>query len=108
GRRGARGARAALSGTRSMRRRTKIVATLGPATDDIAVLSDMVRAGLDVARVNFSHGQQSEHLRRIELVREAARRAGKIVGILADLGGPKIRIESFREGPIQLAEGARF
>ena len=91
-----------------MRRRTKIVATLGPATDDVAVLTDMVRAGLDVARVNFSHGQQSEHLRRIELVREASRRAGKIVGILADLGGPKIRIESFRDGPIQLAEGARF
>ena len=91
-----------------MRRRTKIVATLGPATDDVAVLTDMVHAGLDVARVNFSHGQQAEHLRRIELVREAARRAGKIVGILADLGGPKIRIEGFRDGPIRLVEGAPF
>ncbi len=91
-----------------MHRRTKIVATLGPATDDIAVLTAMVRAGLDVARVNFSHGSQDEHLRRIELVREASRRAGKIVGVLADLGGPKIRIEGFRDGPIQLAEGATF
>ncbi|MBV6415577.1 MAG: Pyruvate kinase II [Steroidobacteraceae bacterium] len=91
-----------------MQRRTKIVATLGPATDDIAVLTEMVRAGLDVARINFSHGAQGEHLRRIELVREAAQRAGKIVGILADLGGPKIRIEGFRDGPIQLAEGAPF
>lgn len=91
-----------------MLKRTKIVATLGPATDDIAVLTDMVKAGLDVARVNFSHGKREEHLRRVAMVREASKRAGKTVGILADLGGPKIRIESFREGRIVLREGQPF
>jgi len=91
-----------------MQRRTKIVATLGPATDDCLVLTDMMRAGLDVARINFSHGDQDDHARRIALVHEAAARAGKIVGILADLGGPKIRIEGFRDGRVRLAEGQPF
>jgi pyruvate kinase len=89
-------------------RRTKIVATLGPATDDADTLWEMCRAGLDVARVNFSHGTQEDHLRRIELLRTASLRAGRYVGILADLSGPKIRIESFREGPVKLVEGAAF
>ncbi len=88
--------------------RTKIVATLGPATDDLAVLTDMVRAGLDVARVNFSHGTHEDHARRIQLVRDAAARAGQYVGVLADLGGPKIRIESFRAGKVMLADGQKF
>ncbi len=88
--------------------RTKIVATLGPATDSLEVLTDMVRAGLDVARINFSHGTHADHGKRIALVREAAARAGKYVGILADLGGPKIRIESFRDGKVMLADGQRF
>jgi pyruvate kinase len=91
-----------------MLRRTKIVATLGPATDDPDVLWEMCRAGLDVARVNFSHGAQEDHLRRINLLREASLRAGRYVGILADLAGPKIRIESFRDGPINLVEGRPF
>ena len=82
---------------RQMHSRTKIVATLGPSTDSIEVLTEMVRAGLDVARVNFSHGKHEEHGRRIDLVHEAARRAGRYVGILADLGGPKIRIENFTQ-----------
>ncbi|MBK6599407.1 MAG: pyruvate kinase [Proteobacteria bacterium] len=88
--------------------RTKIVATLGPATDDLAVMIEMVRAGLDVARVNFSHGKHEDHAKRIQLVRDAADRAGQYVGILADLGGPKIRIESFRAGKVLLAEGQSF
>ncbi len=88
--------------------RTKIVATLGPATDTLDVLIEMVRAGLDVARVNFSHGKHEDHGRRIALVREAANRAGKYVGILADLGGPKIRIESFVDGKVNLVDGAEF
>jgi pyruvate kinase len=92
----------------AMLRRTKIVATLGPATDDVAVLTTMVSAGLNVARINFSHGARDEHARRVALVREAARRSDRTVGILADLGGPKIRIESFREGRVQLVEGAPF
>ena len=89
-------------------RRTKIVATLGPATDDDAVMAGMVRAGLDVARVNFSHGTRDAQRRRVELVRAAAKAAGRYVGVLADLAGPKIRIESFRDGKVQLAEGAPF
>lgn len=91
-----------------MQRRSKIVATLGPATDDLDVLTQMCQAGLDVARVNFSHGSQSDHLRRVELLREASRRARRYVAILGDLAGPKIRIESFREGKVQLVEGASF
>src|ERR1700733_2657623 len=89
-------------------RRTKIVATLGPATDDPQVVAGMVRAGLDVARINFSHGTRESQIRRVELVRQAAREAGRYVGLLADLAGPKIRIESFREGKVQLLEGAPF
>jgi pyruvate kinase len=91
-----------------MQRCTKIVATLGPASDDAAVLADMMRAGVDVVRINFSHGAADDHVRRIQTVREVARRVGKIVGILADLGGPKIRIESFRDGKAQLTEGRPF
>jgi len=91
-----------------MQRCTKIVATLGPATDDPAVLAAMLRAGVDVVRVNFSHGTVDDHLRRIEAVRAAARAVPREVGILADLGGPKIRIESFLAGRTQLIEGAPF
>jgi pyruvate kinase len=90
------------------RRRTKIVATLGPATDDPAVLERMVSEGLNVARINASHGTQADHARRLEQVRAAARAAGRSVGVLMDLGGPKIRIEGFRDGPIQLEEGKPF
>ena len=93
---------------RQMHSRTKIVATLGPSTDSIEVLTEMVRVGLDVARVNFSHGKHEEHGRRIDLVHEAARRAGRYVGILADLGGPKIRIESFTNKKVDLKDGQAF
>ena len=89
-------------------RRTKIVATLGPATDDPTVLADMVRAGVDVVRLNFSHGAVADHERRVELVREAARQAGRYVGVLGDLQGPKIRIDRFVGGKIQLKDGAEF
>jgi pyruvate kinase len=89
-------------------RRTKIVATLGPATDDPAVIAGMVAAGLDVARVNFSHGTRDSQRKRVETVRAAAREAGRNIGILADLAGPKIRIESFASGAVQLVEGAPF
>lgn len=91
-----------------MLRRTKIVATLGPATDSPAVLWEMCRAGLDVARINFSHGNHEDHLRRLAMLREASMRAGRYVAVLGDLAGPKIRIESFRDGPIHLVEGAHF
>ena len=89
-------------------RRTKVVATLGPATDDPAVLSDMVRAGVDVVRLNFSHGVVADHARRVELVREAARETGRYVGVLGDLQGPKIRIDRFAAGKVQLKDGSEF
>jgi pyruvate kinase len=91
-----------------MLRRTKIVATLGPATDDVEVLTEMVRAGLDVARLNASHGTLDDRRRRLALVREAANRANKCVGVLLDLAGPKIRVEGFRDGKVLLEEGRPF
>lgn len=92
----------------SQRKRTKIVATLGPATDDPEVLRAMVRAGMDVARVNFSHGRPGELARRVQAVREAAEACDRHVGILGDLQGPKLRIQRFLEGAVQLEEGAAF
>jgi pyruvate kinase len=89
-------------------RRAKIVATVGPATDDVEVLTQMMHAGLDVVRLNASHGTLEDRRRRLALVREAAQRADKCVGVLLDLGGPKIRIEGFRDGRVQLSEGAPF
>jgi pyruvate kinase len=89
-------------------RRTKIVATLGPATDDPKVLTDMVRAGLDVVRLNFSHGAVADHARRLDLVRAAAKAAGRYVGVLGDLQGPKIRIDRFVAGKVMLEDGAEF
>jgi pyruvate kinase len=91
-----------------MLRRTKIVATVGPATDDPGVLTEMMRAGLDVVRLNASHGTVEDRRRRLALVREAAKRADKCIGVLLDLGGPKIRIEGFQGGKVELAEGAPF
>ena len=91
-----------------MQRRTKIVATLGPSTDDPKVMDAMIQAGVDVVRVNFSHGTHEEHLRRAENVRNRARAHGRQVGVLADLQGPKIRIARFKDGKVVLQEGARF
>src|SRR5262249_43616053 len=89
-------------------RRTKIVATVGPATDDISVLTEMMRAGLGVVRLNASHGTVDDRRRRLALVRDAANRADKCIGVLLDLGGPKIRIEGFRTGKVVLQEGQAF
>ncbi len=101
-------ARASVVQPLPSKRRTKILATLGPATDDPALLTAMVMAGMDVVRINFSHGQVEDHARRIAMVREAAARAGRYVGILGDLQGPKIRIERFAGGSVHLQEGAAF
>ena len=67
---------------------TKIVATLGPASSEVAVLEQMIKAGVNVVRLNFSHGKAQDHVDRANLVREAAKRAGKVVAIMADLQGP--------------------
>ncbi|HWJ04418.1 MAG TPA: pyruvate kinase [Steroidobacteraceae bacterium] len=91
-----------------LRRRTKIVATLGPATDAPGVLEDVIRAGADVLRVNFSHGKAADHERRVRRAREAAENVGKHVALLGDLQGPKIRIERFADGRAVLSEGAAF
>jgi pyruvate kinase len=91
-----------------MPRHTKIVATLGPATDDLKVLTSLISAGADLVRINFSHGQAGDHARRVRLVRDAAAAAGRYVGILGDLSGPKIRIERFASGPVTLNDGDSF
>src|SRR5688500_18939219 len=91
-----------------MPRRTKIVATLGPSTDKEAALADLIAAGVDLVRVNFSHGSFEDHARRVAHTRRAAAKAGRVVGILGDLRGPKVRIERFATGRATLAEGERF
>ncbi|MDO9291565.1 MAG: pyruvate kinase, partial [Hydrogenophaga sp.] len=89
-------------------RATKIVATLGPASSDPALLEAMIRAGVNVVRLNFSHGTAQDHIDRATLVREAAQRAGREVGIMADLQGPKIRVGKFAEGKVMLEPGQPF
>ncbi|MGH8819716.1 MAG: pyruvate kinase [Rhodoferax sp.] len=90
------------------RRSTKIVATLGPASSDPAMLEQMIRAGVNVVRLNFSHGKAQDHIDRATLVREAAQRAGLEVAIMADLQGPKIRVGVFAQGKVRLAPGQKF
>ncbi len=91
-----------------MMRSTKIVATLGPASSDAAVLERMFQAGVDVVRLNFSHGSAEDHLKRAELVRETCRKVGRAVGIMADLQGPKIRVGRFKDGRVTLKPGDPF
>ncbi len=89
-------------------RRTKIVATLGPASNSPEVLEQLILAGLDVARLNFSHGTPDEHKARARLVREIAAKHGRFVALLGDLQGPKIRIAKFADKRIELKEGDTF
>jgi pyruvate kinase len=91
-----------------MLRSTKIVATLGPASSDPAVLERMVRAGIDVVRLNFSHGTADDHLSRAALIREIGRKTGRTVAIMCDLQGPKIRVGKFKDGKVMLAKGQKF
>src|SRR3712207_2263525 len=86
-------------------RRTKIVATIGPASREPEVLVRMVEAGMDVARLNFSHGSAEEHAEVAQRVRDAANRAGRSVAILQDLPGPKLRIGKLRGGIAELKPG---
>ena len=90
------------------RRATKIVATLGPASSDPVMLENMIRAGVNVVRLNFSHGKAEDHVAMAARVREAAARVGREVAIMADLQGPKIRVGKFAEGKVQLQSGAPF
>jgi pyruvate kinase len=89
-------------------RRTKIIATLGPAIDSPELLVELVEAGADVIRVNFSHGNWDDYERQIAMIRTVSKQLGRHVAILGDLQGPKIRIERFRDGAVSLREGQRF
>ncbi|MEO8143430.1 MAG: pyruvate kinase, partial [Betaproteobacteria bacterium] len=91
-----------------MLRSTKIVATLGPASSDPAVLEQMIRAGVDVVRLNFSHGTAEDHLARASLVKDIARSVGRTVAIMCDLQGPKIRVGKFKDGKVMLQKGQAF
>jgi len=91
-----------------MLRRTKIVATLGPATDDPQIMDKIMEAGVDVIRLNFSHDLPEVHRQRAEAARERAHAHGRHVGILIDLQGPKIRIGKFKNGPVELVDGQKF
>src|ERR671932_1571478 len=91
-----------------MLRSTKIVATLGPASSDPTTLERMIRAGVDVVRLNFSHGSAADHEKRASLVKELATKTGRTVAILCDLQGPKIRVGKFKEGKVNLEKGQPF
>ena len=91
-----------------MQRATKIIATLGPASEKPEVLRDMIRAGLNVVRLNFSHGTVADHRARYDLVRQISKEVGQEVGIMADLQGPKIRVGKFTDGKVVLKDGAPF
>ena len=89
-------------------RRTKIVATLGPSTDTPELIERLILAGVDVVRLNYSHGSHEEHERRADMVRAAADKCGRVVGVLADMQGPKIRTERFIGGKVYLNAGDAF
>jgi len=88
--------------------KTKIVATIGPASMEPPILEQMIRAGLNVARLNFSHGNFAQHGEIIARVRAASRTVGRRVAIMADLPGPKMRLGSIEPGPIELHAGESF
>ncbi|MCF8149901.1 MAG: pyruvate kinase [Sulfuritalea sp.] len=90
------------------KRSTKIVATLGPSSSSPEQLAALVAAGIDVVRLNFSHGTAEDHQKRIEILRDAAHKAGRTVGVMADLQGPKIRIGKFAAGPVEIKAGQKF
>src|SRR5471032_2807270 len=91
-----------------MPRGTKIVATIGPASTNFDILVKMIRAGVDVVRLNFSHGKAQDHIDRASMVRQAAAACGREVAIMADLQGPKIRVGKFENGQIELVDGDQF
>ena len=91
-----------------MQRSTKIVATLGPASSDPEVMTRMIAAGVDVVRLNFSHGTADDHRQRVALLREVVRKVGRTVGVMVDLQGPKIRVGKFAAGKAELKPGSGF
>ncbi|SEB05021.1 pyruvate kinase [Variovorax sp. YR216] len=89
-------------------KQAKIVATLGPASDEGGTIRALFEAGADVFRLNFSHGTREDHKRRLDLIREVERESGRPIGVLIDLQGPKLRVGTFRDGPAMLVEGKAF
>ncbi|MDG9704768.1 pyruvate kinase [Streptomyces sp. DH37] len=89
-------------------RRSKIVCTLGPAVDSYDQLKTLIEAGMNVARFNMSHGSHPEHEERYHRLRKASQETGRAIGVLADLQGPKIRLETFADGPVELVRGDEF
>ncbi|GAA2464621.1 pyruvate kinase [Streptomyces macrosporus] len=89
-------------------RRSKIVCTLGPAVDSYEQLKTLIEAGMNVARFNMSHGSHAEHEERYHRLRKASQETGRAIGVLADLQGPKIRLETFADGPVELVRGDEF
>ncbi len=89
-------------------RRAKIVCTLGPATSSAENLRELIEAGMDVARLNLSHGSHDEHEEVYQDVRQASDETGRAVGVLVDLQGPKIRLGKFEDGPVELVAGRRL
>ncbi len=94
--------------TQKIQRATKIVATIGPASRNVETLGRMMDAGLNVVRMNFSHGSKQDHRETFDMVRNLAREKGVTIGILQDLQGPKIRVGTFKDGPVLLVKGAEF
>lgn len=92
----------------NLKRRTKIICTIGPASGSPTVLEGLIRAGMNIARLNFSHGTYEDHLRYMKAIRSASDKLGVSVAILQDLPGPKMRIGKFQEDPVRLKEGAKF
>jgi pyruvate kinase len=88
-----------------MSKRTKIIATIGPASSSPAIIAKLIRAGMDAARLNFSHGDRKDHVNRIRLIRREADRAGKQIAIIQDLQGPKLRVGAVEHDAITLKRG---
>ena len=91
-----------------LKRRTKIVATIGPATQSEEVIADLIKAGVTTFRLNFSHGDHKDHEERIKTIRKVSKKLDLDVGILQDLQGPKIRLGRFKDGPVKVIKGDKF
>ncbi len=91
-----------------LKRRTKIVATIGPATQSEEVIKDLIKAGVTTFRLNFSHGDHKDHEERIKTIRKVSKKLGLNIGILQDLQGPKIRLGRFKDGPVKVKKGDKF
>ncbi|MBO6236586.1 MAG: pyruvate kinase, partial [Schwartzia sp.] len=91
-----------------MRKKTKIICTMGPATDRDGVLDALIAGGMNCARFNFSHGTHEEQAGRIAKVRDAARKANAVIPLLLDTKGPEMRLGEFAEGKVELTKGSRF